>query len=288
MTRRARPSLEARATAASVVGCQHVVMGNGAPCQDAARTHIDEERGLIVLAVADGHGDAQYTHSDEGARVATHVAIDVLTTLLADTNELTEEAIAHAKRRLVFEWNRRVKHHARMVAARDGLALLWPDEVTGDWDEKVKVYGTTLVAVAITASHLTWLRIGDGEAILATSTDQEPSASRIFPAADKSMGQATYSLSMRSAIEHIDVKTARLDDHASDRLVVLATDGVADQYDADPTFEDEWGAKMLARITAKSWNDVMIDLPRYLGTVARDGDDCSVAMAWLPKETASS
>jgi hypothetical protein len=98
------------------------------------------------------------------------------------------------------------------------------------------------------------------------------------------MGQATYSFSMRSAIEHLEVLIEPFDPSLT--LAVLATDGVADQYDADPSFEDEWGVRMLARIEAHGWTPVMMDLPRSLGTVARDGDDCSVAIAWLPNPRA--
>ena len=150
---------------------------------------------------------------------------------------------------------------------------LWPDEVTGDWDEKVKPYGCTLIAVAITDNVAIWFRLGDGEALAV----DDAVARRVFPTSDKSMGQATYSLSMRTCIEHMVVKVEAppLD------LAVLATDGVADQYDEDPSFEDEWGTNMLERIRANGWTRTMIDLPRSLGIVARDGDDCSVAMAWL-------
>jgi len=264
-----------RACAAAVPGCQHVLAGT--PCQDATRILAADDR--VILAVSDGHGDAQYTHSDEGARIAVAVAVDVLGLILdrvSDNGELID-LIPPLKRRIAFEWNRRVKHHARMVAAQDGTALLWPDEVTGDWDEKVKPYGCTLIAAAITDRSTIWLRIGDGEA-LAIASGGDPQ--RIFVAADKSMGQATYSLSMRSAIDHIDVVLAPAT--TGEQLIVLATDGVTDQYDVDPSFEHEWGTSMLERIHAAGWTSAMMDLPRHLGTVARDGDDCSIAIGWLP------
>jgi hypothetical protein len=141
----------------------------------------------------------------------------------------------------------------------------------------VKPYGCTLVATAFANGRSIWLRLGDGEALAVRADD----ARRVFPAADKSMGQATFSLSLRSAVDHIDVRF----EAGPITLAVLASDGVADQYDVDPTFEDEWGTRMLARIRAKGWTETMMELPRNLGTVARDGDDCSVALAWLPDET---
>ena len=82
-------------------------------------------------------------HSDEGARIAVAVAVDALAGAAArlganERDVVASDILTKLRRRVAFEWNRRVKHHARMIAARDGLALLWPEEVTGDWDERVK------------------------------------------------------------------------------------------------------------------------------------------------------
>jgi hypothetical protein len=239
----------------------------------------------VILAIADGHGDAEYPYSDEGARIAVGVAIDAIDKFLdhlADAPRHREDAAldheiaAPLKRRIAFEWNRRVKHHARMVAARDGGAPLWPDGVTGDWDAKSKPYGCTLVAAAFSESLGIWLRLGDGEALAVTARGD---ARRVFAASDKSMGQSTYSLSMRGCVEYMQVE---FEPGGGCELAVLATDGVADQYDVDPSFEEQWGARIYERIRARGWTETIMDLPRDLGTVARDGDDCTVALGWLP------
>jgi hypothetical protein len=269
-----------------VPGCQHV-LGGGAPCQDAAATRVATDR--VILAVSDGHGDAEYPYSDEGARIAVAVAVDALDKFvdhLAGTPRhsgdaaLDHEVAAPLKRRIAFEWNRRVKHHARMVAARDDSTALWGEGVTGDWDPKVKAYGCTLLAAAFLDDLGIWLRLGDGDALAVTVSG---AARRPFAAADKSMGQATYSLSMRGCVEHMQVA---FEPRGGCELAVLATDGVVDQYDVDPSFEGQWGTRILERIRAKGWTEAMMELPRELGTVARDGDDCTVALAWLPKAPA--
>jgi hypothetical protein len=240
--------------------------------------------GRAILAIADGHGDAQYPYSDEGARIAVAVALETLERFLdglADTPRSNEDAAldheiaAPLRRRIAFEWNRRVKHHARMVAARDAAGELWSEGVTGDWDARTKPYGCTLVAAAFSPTLGVWLRLGDGEALAVSEAGE---ARRIFPSTDKSMGQATYSLNMRTSVEHIEVA---FEPGGACELALLATDGVADQYDANPSFEEEWGSRVLERIRSKGWTDALMDLPRQLGTVARDGDDCTVALAWL-------
>ena len=271
-----------RVAAAAVPGCQHVLSG-GLPCQDAVKVRISKKG--VLLALADGHGDAAYPYSDEGARLAVAVAIDTLEAVLerasGDEHRLGDEAFEHDialpfKRRVAFEWNRRVKHHARMIAEVQGKA---PSsdlaDVTGDWDEAVQPYGCTLLACAITPEFAIWLRLGDGD-LLAVDID---GSRRVFAAPDKSMGQATFSLSMRDCVEHMRVRRSP----ASAEFVVLASDGVSDQYDANPTFEEEWGARMLERVHAKGWVDTVMELPKWLGTIAKDGDDCAVALAWFPR-----
>ena len=267
---------DARVAAAAVPGCQHVLAG-GVRCQDAVATKKTSDR--VILALSDGHGDEEYPNSDEGARIAVAVAIDVLDKMIdaAPPSSLQgEDAAAPIKRRIAFEWNRRVKHHARMLSLRDGAEPVFAEGVTGDWDAAVKTYGCTLLAVALWEDRALWFRLGDGEALAADSTG----ARRMFAAADKSMGQATYSMSMRTCVEHMHVVVER----RAAELVLLASDGVADQYDVEPSFESEWGARILERIRSKGWTHMAMDLPRDLGTVARDGDDCSVARAWIPEQ----
>jgi hypothetical protein len=178
------------------------------------------------------------------------------------------------KRNIAFEWNRRVKFHAQMVAERKGTSILWPMGIKGDWDERLKPYGCTLLAAAITPGLTVWLRLGDGDQL---TVDAE-GARRVFPAADKSASQATFSLSMRDCVEHMQVRF----ETEPRELYLLASDGVSDQYDVDPSFEDEWGTGLVGRLRTTGWVEAAMRLPRDLGTMARDGDDCSVVMAWFP------
>ncbi|MFT3706309.1 MAG: protein phosphatase 2C domain-containing protein [Archangium sp.] len=253
-------------------------MLNAAPCQDASAARDAGE--FVVLAVADGHGDAAYTRSDEGARIAVNVAIEALSALATrlvttppSPTEL-EELSQTLKRNLAFEWNRRVKFHAKMVADRDETSILWPLGIKGDWDERLKPYGCTLLGAAIIPGGALWLQLGDGDLLFADGA----LAQRVFPAADKSGSQATFSMSMRDCVEHMKVSF----DAQPHELYLLATDGVSDQYDVDPSFEDEWGTGLVKRLAINGWVETAMRLPRDLGTMARDGDDCSVAFAWFP------
>lgn len=273
------PGRQRRVAAASVPGCQHVLQAT--PCQDASAARDGGD--FVVLAVADGHGDAAYPLSDEGARIAVGVAVESLGAIasrLISAPPAPSEVDALAeifKRNLASEWNRRVKFHAKMAAERDGKSILWPLGIKGgDWDERTRPYGCTLLGVAVTAVGAVWLQLGDGDLLCA----EKGSARRVFRAADKSASQATFSMSMRDCVEHMKVSF----DPQPHELYLLATDGVSDQYEVDPSFEEEWGTGLLTRLTTAGWVETAMRLPRDLGTMARDGDDCSVALAWFPPE----
>ncbi|MDP3505659.1 MAG: PP2C family serine/threonine-protein phosphatase [Myxococcales bacterium] len=270
------PGSERRVAAASVPGCQHVLQAT--PCQDASAAR---DRGdFVILAVSDGHGDAAYPLSDEGARTAVAVGVEALSALAsrlvtaAPSPAELDDLLRTLKRNVAFEWNRRIKYHARMAAERDGTSILWPLGIKGDWDERLKPYGCTLLCVAITPVGAVWFQLGDGDSLFASGNRAE----RVFGVADKSSGQSTFSLSMRDCVEHMQVRF----DEEPHELYLLATDGVGDQYERDPAFEEEWGTSLLNRLRTTGWVECAMRLPRDLGTMARDGDDCSVALAWFP------
>ena len=276
------PGRQRRVAAASVPGCQHVLALT--PCQDAWAVRETDE--YVVLALSDGHGDAAYPMSDEGARLASAVAVEVLSAVAQRLvkqplqPEERDELAGSLKRNIAFEWNRRVQYHAQMVAACKGTSMLWPMGIKGEWDERQKPYGCTLLAAAITPGLTVWLQLGDGDQLAVDAAG----ARRVFPAADKSAGQATFSLSMRDCVQHMKVQF----ETEPRELYLLASDGVSDQYDVDPSFEDEWGTGMVARLRATGFVEQAMRLPKDLGQMARDGDDCSVVMAWFPPLEAGS
>ncbi len=94
------------------------------PCQDA----IDwwERDGVVVLAVADGHGSARSPHSDKGARFAVESALHALCYLYANSGfenltafkRYAEEQLPRA---LVRDWTERVTtHHTDTLVFRQG------------------------------------------------------------------------------------------------------------------------------------------------------------------------
>lgn len=270
----------AEVAAACVPGRRHVL--GARPCEDAVAAVRDVEG--VVLAVADGHGHSRYTHAAEGARIACESAIDVLRRVLTELPpEVEQLGVLHDElsrslpRQLVFEWNRRVKHH---IAMRQRLARgTGPEDVGGTWSQGVRAYGTTLLAAAFNDRIAIWLQIGDGDILRVCPQGR---AQRVFPRPPKQT-QATSSLAMRGCVEHIRFEVSDLRANPVE-LAVLTSDGVGDRYD-NGTFERLWGSQLLHTLRQKGWQRSVVCLPTELAQLARDGDDAAAALTWLPEPT---
>lgn len=268
-----------RLTALAVPGAIHLVRG-GVVCQDAIRTW-EGDAGSVV-AVADGHGHARYTHSDEGARIAVTVAVeagkralDALGDGAVGAEELLARVAPEFRRFVAYEWNRRVKHHIAMRGRLDGQA--WPAMLNGDWETAVRAYGTTLLVLVTSPDWALWFQLGDGACL-----HVEAAGTRwVFPVPAKKERQATYSLAMKGSVEHMQMDLISLAERPL-RLGVLSTDGVVDQYRDPVRFEEDWGSGLLRHIERRGWVPVIRDLPRRLGLMARTGDDCCLGLAWTP------
>ncbi|HJN74288.1 MAG TPA: hypothetical protein QGF58_10185 [Myxococcota bacterium] len=86
---------------------------------------------------------------------------------------------------------------------------------------------------------------------------------------------------MRGCLEHMQMDLTSLAERPL-QLGLLTTDGLVDQYRDPIRFEEDWGSGLLHHITRRGWVPVIRDLPRRLGLMARTGDDCSLALAWIP------
>ena len=124
-------------TGHSIQGARHIQMNT--PCQDAVFVHQEED--LIILCAADGHGDSKHARSDEGAKIAVHIAARIMRQAFFDLKqdqrnykELEQSIKEHLPRRISWEWNRAVQQSTE-----------------GHWTKKVVLFGCTLLAAAISS-----------------------------------------------------------------------------------------------------------------------------------------
>jgi len=145
-------------------------------CQDCADHYADKK--LAVAIVADGHGSRQYFRSDTGSRLAVIYAMSNIKEFAKDKTfpaENISNAEIHDKLRrlassIIGSWKKEVEADEKNHPLKD-------DERTFALEEKYKnrylnnpeprhihqVYGTTLIAVAITDNYWFGLHIGDGK-----------------------------------------------------------------------------------------------------------------------------
>lgn len=164
-----------RAIGDSVIGVTHA--RDGRACQDAFRVHLSTP-GAVVVAVADGHGQAKSFRSQDGASIAVGVAVDTLVNFAqsepGESNgafRARKDLAGHLPRVVAQTWRERVQEHSeRHPFSPDELVLLGdrfsivpdqpmsPDAYRSLW----RAYGSTLVAVLVTGSYALGLQLGDG------------------------------------------------------------------------------------------------------------------------------
>jgi len=255
-------------------GARHVV--DGSPCQDAVLTHSDDR--MVVVAVADGHGDPKHARSEQGAQIAVEVTAELLralgeTLLAADAPEphLTVEARLerHLPARISWEWNRKVRAHAGHTGG------------SGAWHADVQLYGTTILGALFTETMMVCVQLGDGDILV---VHEHGPVEPVFHPHDDIYGSVTHSLCQPGSLAYARVRCMPFSD--SIRLAMLSTDGVRDCLGDDDAAFYSVGDWLLRRITAQGWQPALDALPAWLGELSRrgNGDDVTIGVVhWRPQ-----
>jgi len=207
---------------------------NGLPCQDAALFTRYNNGG--ITAAEDGHGSEKHFRSDTGAKVAVEVArkaIEEFSGLLRKEtgdkpldDSRMEAQLRQVERTIITRWRAEVLRDfaarplddaEQVLCAKHGLDL-------NDDNDRVRVYGTTLLAALLRVKLWFVIQIGDGKAVVLDEAG-EPS----FPPAleDDSLGFGkTTSLCDSNASENF----RRAWGFNAIRGLTVATDGVSDSF----------------------------------------------------------
>lgn len=247
--------------AASRTGSVH--LRDDLPLQDAFLTWQDGAE--AVLAVADGHGHHAHFRSDTGAALAVVSAVEVLRRRLPEigsgTDGVSAARVAHAAGAAIIDtWASKVRHH---VAAHPY------DEPPAD---PVVPYGTTLLATAVTGTHLVLLQVGDGDAVLVHT---DGTAARPLPPDPEAEGPFTSSLCQPDPVRSLRVTVVPA---ADVELGYLCTDGFSDsRVDAD--WWRRTGEQLADHGRTQGWAWVADQLDGWLEEPARvGGDDTTLAV----------
>ena len=253
-----------RTTGVSIIGARHV--RNGQPCQDSVRFEADDE--MVVVAVADGHGDPRHARSQEGSQIAVEVACQLLRALgeeLVDDPrppmQVERQVREHLSRRMAWEWNRRVKE----------LAGVGHD---GTWDPVTELFGTTLLGVLVTQELVVFFQLGDGDILFLTSDGAE-----LITVPDTELwGNLTHSLCQQDASSWVQVNVRSLQDpEQTPRMVVLSTDGVRDCMGDGYKDLADWLTRL---IQEKGWEQMVDEQPEWIAELSKrgNGDDATLAL----------
>ncbi len=222
-----------------------------------------------IVCVADGHGSERCPKSDEGALAAVGIAFELLQSVLNDADgaeDARKTFNAHKEiyipKQLETLWKKRV-------------SALWDEQTEPDGDFSYLLYGTTLLAAAVTDTFIFAAQIGDGDMLL-IGADGE--ARRLFPAAEQN-GSETYSLCMDNSWQYVQTQLIRLPEERP-LMLLMSTDGYAN------SFSETEGFLKAGRDIFKLWREngteyIRVNIEDWLvrSSEMGSGDDITLALA---------
>ncbi len=260
----------------SVKGASHVAAD--APNQDAGKVAAIE-RG-VVLAAADGHGNPLHSRSEKGSALAVEAATEILAGWIAASDRKSNEEIrrlaAQLPAKLVASWRAKVSADLRANPfVTDRLeSRAAADQIAGD---PSLLYGSTLLAAAVTGRLALYLQIGDGDIV---AVDGSGAPRRALQGRTDLPLNRTESLCNADAAQRFQCHVDFFDRRPPD-LILLSTDGYANSFADDGSFLMV-GRQLKDFLEKRGPDWVVANLPAWLDETSKkgSGDDITVAAAW--------
>jgi WD40 repeat protein len=259
---------------------------SGTPNQDAVKVTPLENGSTAVLAVADGHGDRLHERSDRGSRFAIEAATEVLAAWISATKGQPDGAIRHLASELpqilVRTWREKVRKDLADHPLRERASTTSRDPDLIKSNPEI-LYGSTLVAAALTDRFALFTQIGDGDVLL---VEQDGSVSRKVPSPDDLPANLTESLCHEDADQRFRTEAVFFNGVHRPTLVLLSTDGYSNSYGDDEDAFFKVGHDLKNYLERKGVDWVKQNLDGWLKNTTRtgSGDDITVALAWSPEE----
>ena len=257
----------------SVKGARHV--HNQSPCQDAVL--VQEFDDMVILAVADGHGDSKHALSDRGSLFAVETACQIIKEALMsiDEGKTSQEVqkILHTSisGRIAWEWNIRCKKDAASSADAS---------IDGEWSKELVSYGSTLIAIGISKTWLIAYQLGDGD-ILVIDDKHQP---HFLFQEEEISGVFTYSLCQPNHLEKTELHCQKHHNHIG--RVLICTDGIRDSLSGSREKLIQFANWLEQKIRREGWQETQEAMKPWLSELSLrgNGDDNSFALFWSEKE----
>ena len=215
---------------ASIRGASH--HRNGLPNQDDISVFQSNE--LSIIAVADGHGSAKYTHSHLGSKFATVVAINILKKLFSNTKNLTLSQIKHlAEERVPVTITRcwQDKINAYIEDMGKSQSFRYSNKNLFKVENEFLFFGTTLLVTLVLPQCTVYWQIGDGDIIILNTNKQ---LNRPIPIDKRLLGNETTSLCNEKP--WFDFQCC-FQPNNRPQLIMLASDGYSNSFVDNENFE---------------------------------------------------
>jgi Protein phosphatase 2C len=237
--------------------------------------------GVLVAAVADGHGHRRHFRSARGSRIAVAVACEAAAELAArldgfDTAEQVQSEALHTLAPVITaRWRDAVRED---LAAEPFTA---PEEAArAAGDDPLVAYGSTLLLAIAGRKWLVLAQIGDGDIV-----GIRPGGRPLCPVPGDPSLDGHRTTSLCGPRPERDFRAAVLDTSATALLgVLLATDGYGNAQVADP-WADAVGADLAELISDHPPEWLAGQLPLWASLCASaDGsaDDTTIALLIAP------
>lgn len=266
----------------SIRGPNHQI--SGLPNQDSIRICCGADSKGTIIAVADGHGSSIHFRSGTGSQIAVDTAVDILSNKFRNLDVLEIRRCVKDMPDLICKaWNNRtIMHYAQNQFSKNELMLV-EDQIWGkDFLEQVKLnariaYGTTLLVVAIDASLILYMQIGDGDII---AVDENGNTRKPLPDDVQYSRYQTKSLCSERAELDFRITTEDIDE-TNPVLVAASTDGYSNSFRNSEDFLKVGNAyRDLLRIIGPHLLQKILGNLLLRTTSSGSGDDISIAMAY--------
>jgi serine/threonine protein phosphatase PrpC len=261
------------------------------PNQDAIDSDTTAD-GYIVLAIADGHGDARSFRSNIGAKLAAEAAKEASKAFLDRFGKLPIVDVRNAAEQyipgqILKIWKGRVSEHFGSHSfSKEELDRL--EERAGTEarlraigeEEYYLAYGTTLLGALLGSRFLLAFQLGDGNIVAAS--DITGKTEHVIPKDESLVANETTSLCQeRPKHSLFRWGTYHFDETRPPGLVMLSTDGYFNAFASEEAFL-RVGRDFLDILRNEGAQAVEKSLPTWLEEASREGsgDDITVGIAY--------
>jgi hypothetical protein len=274
-------------------GSSHIK--NNKPCEDYSGCFENKTYQTSIAIVADGHGGDKYFRSRFGSQLAVEAAYEVIDRFIEQTGKTNKgffnedakkaqekmaENLQRLERDLVSLWREKVLQHIKDNPWNESEnAFCSKNKITiaeNDKYQLVSIYGTTLLAAAVTETFWFVLQIGDGACVVIHETGKP----EIAVSDDEEQGFGiTKSLCNKDVLENFR------HNFGFERILGLtvATDGVADSFPLEKYFE--FTVSELLKKFVDDHEKTKKELESSLSQLSEQGsgDDVSIAGIFNPE-----